>query len=112
MSDNVNKMNQSSALNDRAPAQMVGGMRVGQGNRRTSLTHASAQKSKEQDQEDKEEEEEEQMAEMDKRRQEQIRQENAMRTQQAARDMNISSNAGTHVHSRVNQAYQPRDLNH
>ncbi|SAL99558.1 hypothetical protein [Absidia glauca] len=102
---------------NRAPAQMVGGMRVGEP-RRGSLTHDSQQQSIENNSHGElldleEEKRQQQMEEMDKRKQEQTRQENAMRTQHASRDINISNNAGSNVHNRTNPgAYQPRDLNH
>ncbi|KAI8342850.1 hypothetical protein BC941DRAFT_466518 [Chlamydoabsidia padenii] len=94
---------------NRAPAQMVGGMRVG-APRRASLTQESHSHRQGLDEEEEEERQEE---ESDKRRQEQTRQENAMRTQHASRNINISNNAGSNVHNRTNPgAYQPRDLNH
>lgn len=89
---------------------MVGGMRVRQAHRRSSL---SKQDSHEQDQTSSDEEEEQQrMDEKEKQKQEQVRQENAMRAQQAARDFNVSRNAGSHVHARIDPSFQPRDLNH
>ncbi|KAI8080040.1 uncharacterized protein BX664DRAFT_362158 [Halteromyces radiatus] len=104
--------NQITALNEHAPAQMVGGMRVKQANhRRTSLSEAKKAASAEEDIESSEEDQQ-QMEEMEKRKQEQIRQENAMRSHQASRDMNISRNAGSHVKARIDPSFQPRDLNH
>ncbi|KAI8330121.1 hypothetical protein BC941DRAFT_518388 [Chlamydoabsidia padenii] len=103
--------NQSPTLREHAPAQMVGGMRVRQNHRRSSFGKQGQEESNH-EQTSTEEQEQERMNEKEKQRQEQVHNENAMRAQQAARDFNISRNAGSHVHARIDPSFQPRDLNH
>lgn len=98
---------------DHAPAQMVGGMRVKQSNRRTSLVDEKKDSSmlnhdESHESEEGEDDEEERM----RQRALQERQAQDMQAHTASRQHDVSKNAGSNVKQQHIHTIQPRSMNH
>ncbi|KAI7896492.1 uncharacterized protein EV154DRAFT_492469 [Mucor mucedo] len=99
---------------DHAPAQMVGGMRVKQSARRTSLTgdKKEATMSNNEENRDSDEEREEEEEERMRQRALQERQAQDMQAHTASRQPDVSKNAGSNVKQQHVHTIQPRSMNH